>query len=68
MKGENEIRSFSVYEADSSLEAARKMVQNLRMDDKFIMYWAAFIQEKRLQLELPCFENDSPGPSHHTLG
>jgi hypothetical protein len=37
-KAENEHRQFSVYQADSSIEAATKMVQNLRLNETLIPY------------------------------
>mmetsp|Transcript_3135 Transcript_3135/g.2604 ORF Transcript_3135/g.2604 Transcript_3135/m.2604 type:complete len:116 (+) Transcript_3135:1-348(+) len=67
-KEECESRVFSVYEADSSLEAAKKMVQNLRMDDDLVRFWAAFIEEKRLKLDLQNFQLNHPGSAHHPLG
>lgn len=69
MKEEGEERNFSVYQADTNYEAARKMVQNLKFTEEQIPYWAAFIEEQRLKLNLEQFSyNGSPGSNHHHIG
>ena len=50
-KAENEQRQFNVYQADSSIEAATKMVQNLRLGEDLIPYMSAYIEERRLELK-----------------
>jgi len=36
-----------VYQADSSKEAATKLVQNLRLEESMIPYFTAYIEERR---------------------
>ena len=66
----SEQKVFWVYEADSSLDAARKLVQNLWLPDDPTMFWVLYIDEKRLELERNSVNtvlNYSP-PEHHTTG
>jgi hypothetical protein len=55
LKKEDEQRIFNVYQADSWIEAAKKMAQNLRLDEDMVPYWAAYINERRWELELKSF-------------
>jgi hypothetical protein len=45
--GETEFRTFSVFEADSSEDAAQKLVINLRMDPDMVPTIADYIEELR---------------------
>ena len=60
-KDEKETRFFSVFSSDSSEDAAKKMVQNLKLDEFQVPFWAAYIEERRLELGLQNFGSKSPG-------
>lgn len=67
---ETEQKQFSVYEADSSVDAARKLIQNLWLDEDLHMYWAMYIDERRMELDrqhINTLSNYSP-PGHHANG
>lgn len=49
---EEELKIFHVYEADSSIDAARKLVQNLWLHEDQVLFWTAYIEERRQELEL----------------
>lgn len=68
LREENEVRHFSVYSSDSSEDAARKMAQNLRLEEFQIPYWAAYIEERRLELGIKGFRPNSPGRGHNNYG
>lgn len=68
LRERDEVRIFSVYQADSSEEAARKMVSNLRIDESQIPYWTAFIEERRLGLGIREYDKHSPSRSHNNYG
>lgn len=50
MKEHNELKVFVVYQSDSAEDAAKKLVQNLRLDEGLVKYFAAYIQEQRLEM------------------
>lgn len=51
-KSEKEHKLFSVYQADSSEDSARKLVQNLWLDEYLVPYFAAYIEERRRDPEI----------------
>ncbi|CAI2365234.1 unnamed protein product [Moneuplotes crassus] len=53
----DEVRTFSVFNIDSSEDAAIKMVGNLRLDETQIPFWTAYIEERRVELK---FKNLNP--------
>lgn len=64
---EDELKIFNVYEADSSIEAARKLVQNLWLHEDQVLFWTAYIEERRQELELvhiTASTNYSPTGTH----
>jgi hypothetical protein len=44
---ENQFKTFSVYQADSSEDSARKLVTNLGLKDELIIPFANYIEERR---------------------
>lgn len=59
---------FDIYQADSSIEASQKMVQNLRLHEFQIPFWTAYIEERRLDLHSKYFEKLNPLPNNSHSG
>jgi len=68
----NSKRTFSVYQADSSEEAARKLVLNLKLSDDLIQYFTAYIEEKRWDPEtsrlFPTSQNNTSPQTNYQQG
>jgi len=69
-KSEKEHKLFSVYQADSSEDSARKLVQNLWLDEDLVPYFAAYIEERRRDPEISGhhFNTHHTPPSNYTNG
>lgn len=65
---EGEVRHFDVYQADTSIKSSMKLVQNLRLDEFQVPFWAAYIDERRLDLNLQHIDDLSLGPSNYYSG
>lgn len=63
----NKEKSFDIYQQHSSEEAATKMWSNLRLGDEMIMYFSAYIKEKRLELLSLPDSDSSPNPGKDSL-
>lgn len=64
----NETRHFSIFSSDTSEEAAKKLAANLKLDDFHIPYWAAYIEERRLDLGIKSYGPNSPGRGYNNYG
>lgn len=47
LKADNEEKTFNVYQQDSSDDAARKLVTNLKLESDLVVYFSAYIEELR---------------------
>jgi hypothetical protein len=68
LKAKDEHKTFSVYQKDSSLDAASKLVKNFKLENDMVSYFAAYIEERRAEIRTnnyPGNETYSPEHSHN---
>ena len=65
IKGDKEVKKFTVYKEDSSEDSAKKLVKNLKFDDNMIPYFAKYIDERRIMID---DENNYMNYSRHPYG